>query len=254
MKCKKAKILISAALDGEISRKETLALGRHVSLCADCAREKVELADLRVSMSSWADESPSEWLAQSFACKLADLTEEKRAVEPKPRWRFGVFGPAAAGLAMAALLIVMVFHNRASLPTPTESPKRGPVIVAPDHPKKTGGQIVQVESAGGGRGRIQASDHHGPRHIALAPKNPPFVQPVPPPSTGPGAGAIADEIPVSGVAPSAAADEVKFNLGEAGIAMNESMEKLRGALQEAVDLVVSKPPMPAVEPIGGNTP
>lgn len=252
MKCNKAKILISAALDGEISQKETLALERHVSLCADCAREKVELAGLRVSMSSWADELPSEWLAQSFACKLADLTQEKHAVEPKPRWRFGVLGPAAAGLAMAALLIVMVFHNRASLPTPTESPARRPVIVVPDHPKKTGGQIAQVENTTGQQDRIHASDHHrrGRIHVTVAPVQPP----VQPPSTGPGGGAIADEAPVSGVAPSAAADEVKFNLGEAGIAMNESMEKLRGTLQEAVDLVVSKPPMPVVEPIGGDTP
>ena len=252
MRCKKAKILISAALDGELSAKEGLALERHMCLCAECAREKTELAGLRATMSSWSDESPSERLAGRFALGLQRIMQEKRAAEPKPKWRFGVLGPAAAGLAVAALLIVMLVHNRAPLPTPTVVVKPRVVTTAPDHQK----QIAQGNETTGPPGRMHASDHQGRRriHVAGAREKPPVTTPAAPPSTGPGAGAIIAETPVSGVAPSAAADQVKYNLGEAGIAMNETMEKLRGTLQEAVDLVVSKPPVPVVEPTGGNVP
>ena len=267
MKCARARILISAAQDGELSPKEQAVLDRHVSQCAECAREKAAVAELHGSMAMWTDAEPSEWLAQSFSYKLGQLMDEKRTAQAAPRRRFGIFAPVA-GFAAVALLIVMLLHNRAPIPT---TPPKQSRVVATGHGQT---EIPAVDTAGmtakppanQGNKRIHGENntvrhrtrwHPNPTHVAVAPQPHPAPRPAPEPGTASsGAGVIADEAAVSGVAPSAAADEIKYNIGEAGIAMNESMERLRGTLQEACDLVVAKPPVPMRDdqPAGGNVP
>jgi hypothetical protein len=266
MKCNNARILISASVDGELSPKEQFVLDRHVSLCTECAREKAAVSGLRGAMALWTDEEPSEWLAQSFSHKLGEFMEEKRAPQPAPRRRFGVFAPA--GLAAAALLIVMLVHNRVPTPAARVPVKSHEVATTSGQVRKSDTratdngkaeiQIAQGDNGSDGERNLVRHPGHRrhPRPVHVAMGNAEPVTPTVAPAVPPPGGSIADDSAVSGVAPSAAANEIKYNIGEAGIAMNESMERLRGTLQEAVDLVVSKPPMPArdTEPVGGNIP
>ena len=67
----------------------------------------------------------------------------------------------------------------------------------------------------------------------------------------------ATEIAAAGIAQGAVAAHVMDSLSGAELAMNETVERVRGTLQETVDLVVSKFPAPAdntLSPNGGSTP
>lgn len=110
MRCKNAKILISASMDGELSQREERVLQRHVHRCAECAREQAEVSNLRDVMSAWTDEEPSEWLAESFAYKLNDEME-RRTARPARRSR-RVFGTALAGFATALLAFGIIMHSQ----------------------------------------------------------------------------------------------------------------------------------------------
>lgn len=275
MKCNEAKILLSAELDGELSPSEELALTGHLAKCAACAQEKASLSSLRGTMSLWADEEPSEWLAQSFSYKLKDLMGECKAEAPKtaPRRRWGILGPATAGLLTALFLVIVLLHNQ---PQPTTGhPGVGPKapVVASTHPTKASHSIPHSapivatlpHTASGAikRGPARATIHHGvriawhaaPRYrthetiIAVKPTPAadiaPTVQPNSmPDATDAGIAAPPAAITIVGRMKPSGEDKLKDNIGEAGLAMNENVEKLRGKLQEAVDLLVSKPPMP----------
>jgi len=284
MKCKKAGILISAFADGELSPREQSALERHISACAACAREMQEITELRRDMALWAEEAPSEWLAQSFSHKLRELADEGCAPVPqKVRLRWGVLGPATAVFATAMLLIVIVLHNQTPPPVTREAAKSH--RTATQHAQDR--QAANPQAIGGeaqGTGQTPTTERHviPPKivrhrhariHVAVRPARDTNVKPETPDVTGPSPGYadlgsrggytgpapgdnIADRT-TSGVAPIAGADEVKDNLGEAGLAMNETVERLRGTLQQAVDLLVSKPPLPAnggTESHGGDIP
>jgi anti-sigma factor RsiW len=302
MKCSKVKVLLSAELDGELTPTEEMALTRHLAKCAECAQEKAELSSLRGGMSLWADEEPSEWLAQSFSYKLKELMEEGQTETPRPvRRRWGVFGPATAGLATALLLGVMLLHNQQQ-PTISPEPTVKPPAIATSHPvvkpsAKLAQQTVAVKPEAATEAPRAAYTAPTPvirtttyRHIAVRPtvsetrpvavavKSAPApyaeisAQPmmnskavdsrsIDPSSLGTatpytGSKAIAEVTIVGGTKPTGE-EAMKDNIGEAGLAMNENVEKLRGKLQEAVDLLVSKPPMPVktgADANGGNNP
>lgn len=271
MKCRKAGILISALADGELSPREQSALERHISACAACAREMQEIAELRRDMAVWADEAPSEWLAQNFSHKLQELTSSGCApVTQKARLRWGVLGPATAVFATAMLLIVIVLHNQTPPPVTREAAKSHRTAAQQaENARASNPQAIQEAAQGAGQTLTAERDvippkivrHRHPRvHVAVRPARSTDVKPTTD-LTGPATGYaapgslgghtgptpgdnIADRT-TSGVAPIAGADEVKYSLGEAGLAMNETVERLRGTLQQAVDLLVSKPPLPA---------
>jgi len=109
MRCKQARILISAALDGELLSREESALSRHMASCAACAREREELIAVCRVMETWKDEEPSALLAQRFSYQLCKLQTE--VASPKVRRSGWLFGTAAASLVTAALAIVLVLHS-----------------------------------------------------------------------------------------------------------------------------------------------
>lgn len=286
MKCKKAGILISALADGELSPREQSALERHISACAACAREMREITELRTGMALWADEAPSEWLAQNFSHKLRELADEGCVpVRQKARLRWGVLGPATAVFAAAMLLVIVVLHNQVPPPVTREAAKSHPSPTQHAENRQASNPQAIEEDAQLPETRAIVGQHvvpprvarhrHARTHVAVRPARAANVKPETPDVTGPSPqpgyvdlssrggypqpapeDAIADRA-TSGVAPIAGAAEVKDNLGEAGIAMNETVERLRGTLQEAVDLLVSKPPLPAnggTESHGGYIP
>jgi len=137
MKCKNARILISALVDGELSQREERDLRRHLRKCSECAREHAEVSNLRDVMAVWTDEEPSDWLAQNFAYRLRDEMERKPARRArKPR---RVFGTAVAGFATALLAFGVIMHSQLApqdaVPTkpPTVTQQAEPSVP----PKKT---------------------------------------------------------------------------------------------------------------------
>lgn len=293
MRCKKARILLSVSLDGELSRGEELALERHLSGCAECAQEQADLAALRSTMPLWADEEPSEWLAQNFAHKLGQLQEESTArPSGRRRLQWSVLGPTAAGLAAALLVIGLLVRSQIQAPGPQRAPAP-PTIAESQEPKTTvpqpAGEAAE-RSAGLARTEPKSAAplerQPTPSPTAARPVKPleekelqgrPGRSPVASPDwhaarpsepvydredSAPPAPEAERVIIVGGfaggeIAPTAIANRITENLGEAGLAMNETVERVRGNLQRTVDLLVSEPPAPVNHDTysnGGNTP
>jgi len=271
MKCKKAKILVSASLDGELSRREQIALQRHLSTCAGCAEEKAKLSALRDAMPLWADEEPSERLAESFARRLQQLQREKpvRRGGPVARW---LLGTAAAGAATALIMVGFLLHGllvqQVPLPAPTKVVKppaateksagSQPAPKAPStgvsepasKPSVTSREPDRVSSPPvrerypGRRYFANRPSPHGPRPGKLASRHPT--------SMAEARQIVAAKMAAAGIAQDTATTQVTDDLGEAGLAMNETIERVRGNLQKTVDLIVSAFPAPADDTLDSN--
>jgi len=259
MRCKKARILVSASLDGELSRREQSALQRHLSACAGCAEESARFSALRDTISLWTDEEPSERLAESFAHKLHQLQQKEPAAKPVvARW---LLGTAAAGAATALVMVGFLLHSLLVQPVPLPAPAE---VVKPPAAagKPTGaekspapGTISGITAAPAVRkgdreptrvGRPQPARGRRPRPLASRVRSADEARRM-----------AATEIAAAGIAQGAVAAHVMDSLSGAELAMNETVERVRGTLQETVDLVVSKFPAPAdntLSPNGGSTP
>ena len=257
MRCKTAKIMLSAHFDGELSPGQLSALGRHLSACASCAKEKSELSALHDTMSLWADEEPTGLLAESFAGRLGEFPERGQAIDLRRRSRW-VFGTAAAGLATALLAIGLLLRSQVWQPA-TEGIV-GPPAITESQPALPGTAIegatpsskpapLETKSAAVVKARPARRQTGGPAPYTRRP-----------------AGTVSSgAVPMSGPdlmvsektgAPGAVAIKVTDSLGEAGLAMNETAERVRGNLQRTVDLLISRPPAPAddgMDSNGGNT-
>jgi len=116
MKCKAARILISAAADGEISKIEEIALDAHLTECVECRRERSSVNTLRRRLTVWEAQEPAESLADSFAMRLRREHESRaarRGVFVFPR--LPAFGLATA---TAAVVLVLAFIGIAQRPGP----------------------------------------------------------------------------------------------------------------------------------------
>ncbi|MCL6628897.1 MAG: zf-HC2 domain-containing protein [Armatimonadetes bacterium] len=270
MICKSAKILVSALLDGELSPRERSALDRHLASCASCSEEMEKLAKVREIMSGWGDEEPSPWLAANFTEKLARLQQEKTASK-SGRLTGWVFGTAVTGAAVTLVLVGFFAHGliqQGFTPPRYESPPR--ISQRDDAPVATHeGTIRQQEI------RRATNEHESqPRNQQTAQSNrevsggtrhhPGTSYPVGTSSDYSGARdrglpikrdnkglqlaneliavAQAQEVGATilgaGVTQTTAAVEVTENLSEIQLAMNETVERVRGSIMEAVDTVV----------------
>ena len=270
MRCKKARILLSALLDGELTRSEELALERHMSACAVCAREKAQLSALRDSMTLWADGEPSAWLAENFAHKLRRLAEEGAAARPAAiRARRRTFGTAAAGFAAVLVAIGLLLHSQIWQPAvrdvaqhPALTGPSAPPHGAPTEAAKPSGapapiKVMPVEQRPAPAPAVQSA----PVHVGARPTKRPHARPVHRPAefvsppavpTPEEERLVVERIATAGAAQRAAVVKVTDNLGEAGLAMNESIERVRGTLRKAADLLVSEFPMPAEDSTDAN--
>lgn len=285
MNCKNAKILISADLDGELSERETVALDGHLMSCAACAREREKLSAVSAAMRVWEDREPSEWLAQSFAYKLRELQLEPQAV--KKRWGIWQTGIAATGLLTAALAIFIVFHGHnipVSNPGVHFTPER--VAVAPAKPvpdthtiSKSGLKATISEFTNAIPNRLKVT-----KRIATARKRSIYVASglraryyraykpsmenrldfhprgaIEVASRGGSADRerveqeqarrlIMEKILKNAKSPKGDAATVAVsNLSDAGVAMDETLERVRGALRKAADVLADVPASTEVE-------
>lgn len=256
MKCKEIKILLSAGIDGELTASEKFALDQHVSSCAECARDKAQFARLGEVMPLWADAEPSPWLAEKFSCKLAKLQECGPDRVAKRRFRWGTLSAATAGVAAAVLVIGLLIHSnvpqapmqvKGQPQTKVVQPATQPAdntLVAENNPIKPlptpaiehGGQRLALHYA--------APVHHPQPEAIMA--NAPATPIAPTPAYSDSAEAVT----------AAAKSMVSENLGEASLAMNDTIERVRGNLQKSVDLMISKPPVPVTDSThtNGGTP
>lgn len=243
MRCKKARVLISASLDGELSRSQELALERHLSVCAACAQEKAQFSALRDTMAGWTDEEPSERLAQRFAQKLKELGEG--ALPARPGYRRWLFGTATAGLATALLVLGFLLYTQVQPPVPVPQDSAEPPAVTTAEPPGT----VQAEPPDVVAGVAPTQRAEDVRRTRRYPSRlgrlssrgaaPTRVQDV--------ESAILREVAAAKYTEGEAASTVSDGLGEASLTMNGTIEQVRGTLRMAADLVASQYPMPAGE-------
>lgn len=267
MRCKRARIMISASIDGGLSRREESAVERHLSRCAACAREKAELTHLQDAMALWADEEPSAWLAENFAHRMKAQQEKRQpAAVRRPRW---LVGTAAAGLATAllAFAILVTYQLQAPPVQPTKTTLETPAATQPAaemaKPPTTQPAVKPAPDASpsvarpdGDKGtwtRLTGGENARPR--------PPVVS-RPPRSPKRGTGSLisrgtpapaeAERIVLKNIAAAGFANErathaVTDELGEAELAVNESIERVRGTLRRAVDVLMASYAAPAIE-------
>ena len=123
MKCKKIGILISAAMDGEITEREALELEAHLAHCRECRRERDSLSAVRKTLAAWETPEPAESLANSFAARLRREQDARaRGARVLIFPRLGSFGWASAA-AVALLAAAYVGTLRApETPRPVKRP------------------------------------------------------------------------------------------------------------------------------------
>lgn len=269
MRCKSAKILLSASLDGELSSRERSALDRHLASCVSCSQEMKSLARVREIMSCWADEEPSSWLAANFAEKLARLQHEKTVSKPS-RLSGWVFRTAFAGTAVMLILVGFFMHGFIQERfTPTKYESHSNISQRDDStaaPRKGTVRQQEISQAIGGhesqhrnqqttqpRGEVSegarhhpdtsprvvtSTDHSGIRNKVPTKQDNKRLQLTNELVAMAQAQEVGATILVAGVAQSTAALEVTENLSEIQLAMNETVERVRGSIMEAVDTVV----------------
>ena len=96
MDCERARALISAQLDGELSAAEAAALQAHLETCADCREERRWMQQLDAALPAYELEPPAQ---------LHDAVMQRIRSEGKTKKR-RVWIPAAAIAAAAALVLL----------------------------------------------------------------------------------------------------------------------------------------------------
>lgn len=258
MKCKEIKILLSASIDGELTASEEFALDQHVSSCAECARDKAQFARLGELMPLWADAEPSPWLAEKFSYKLAKLQECGPERVPKRRVRWGTLSAATAGLAAAVLMIGLLIHsNVPQAPMQVKGQPPTKAIQPRLETTRMTGNLSVPEPIPTQRIRhrgIKSMVRHIPR--ANRPQPEASIAAMPSRPSEPMAAATRDYPLPEGAIAMVARSTISENLGEASLAMNDTIERVRGNLQKSVDLMISQPPVPVTDSThtNGGTP
>lgn len=260
MRCSKARILLSASLDSELSPKEELALEKHISVCAACASEMESFAGLQSVMSAWVDEEPSDWLAQNFAFKLKDIAgASKPVVKRKSRWLPGM---VTAGLLTVTAALAMIMHTQFMEPNIT-LPDNPPVVaVNPVHMPDTAATkpgtgiskpVITAKTFSAKPVYVRKHNNRKYiRHNNYAPRPIMMAANIDEPvrldlSSRHAERMIMKNIAIARNAEGETTGKVTEHLSEASMAMNETIERVRGTLRVAADL------MSAEQPVNNNT-
>lgn len=271
MNCKKARILISAGFDGELSEKERVVLDRHLASCAECAKEKAQISKLSMTMHAWEDVESPEWLAQSFSYKLCDLQKETEQVKPRiSRW---LVGTAATGLVAVILAFFMLFNGQVNPVSTVENAKpivktqlnhksvapiMKPVVVEKQPaPVVTPKPRISAVVAPHSKRIVRVA--YVPRHRHIRVYKPSRLQfyskeSFELASRGLSASQVRTEqqerarqliidklLKTAGTPKGDAVTVAAQDLGSAGITMDESLERVRGVLRKAADVLANTP-------------
>ena len=126
MKCKSIRVLISAAMDGEITEREALALEAHLAQCRECRLERDSLSRVRKALTAWETPEPDEALAEAFAARLRREQESRaKGLRALIFPRLGAYGWATA---VAAAILAAAYIGAMRAPE-TPSPVKRPAVV-----------------------------------------------------------------------------------------------------------------------------
>lgn len=116
MSCKKFKILLSAHLDGEITKDEEKKLLEHLKKCADCARELEYLKEIKKVFILKERKEPQEFFETRLFARI-----KNKGMQPIRRRYFSVFRKSILVILIFFLLIVgWASYKNFFYPRPTE--------------------------------------------------------------------------------------------------------------------------------------
>lgn len=139
MKCKNARILISAAADGELSQRESLALDEHLASCADCRRERKAVGGLRRAMTAWEPAEPAESLTDAFMLRLS---REREAEAHSWHTLFLARLPAYGMASAAAVVILAAVYIATMKPSLAPANRHPDVAVNQQAPEKPRNNVI----------------------------------------------------------------------------------------------------------------
>ena len=152
--CREARPLLPLFFDGELEARQMRAVALHSTRCSECEHELRELEHLQEAIAAhvtsvvdtidvsqvWAGVAPRlTGRAPSFSERWATWWEESRA-----GWR--VRGPAFAGVALAAMLAVVIVQRGGEVPAPSPLPRAARAQAKIDNSAKLDSMQSSVDS------------------------------------------------------------------------------------------------------------
>lgn len=123
MRCKKAKRLLSAKLDGMLSPRQERAVCRHLEGCAACRAQLRAYASLDAAVGALAQTPPAA-LPQKIADEIAGTQYEKTAAKHR---RF-LWGPGTVAAALVVLLLLVYGGAESGTLYPEQTADYSPVV------------------------------------------------------------------------------------------------------------------------------
>ena len=111
MECEKANNLLSAYVDGALSPRQRARVERHVSTCARCCEDVIELRNLKALLSDITSPEPA---PEFWSCALRSATASP--VVRRHRIERRIRAASAAGLTLLALLAIPKIFPSETLP------------------------------------------------------------------------------------------------------------------------------------------
>ncbi|MDH7601990.1 MAG: zf-HC2 domain-containing protein [Armatimonadota bacterium] len=106
MNCRKVTNLVSAYIDGELTGAEMLAIRRHLSECAECAKEYESLRSLKQAMARLRTAVPRKDLAAVVIAKI----EEQHSARSR---KFGIWMSKLAGVKLSPVTAALAVFGAA---------------------------------------------------------------------------------------------------------------------------------------------
>jgi len=111
MTCRKSREYVSRSIDGDLSDRESARLERHLALCGECRTLREDLTAIVDGAARLETPAPSDkaWLKirAGLTAEEAGRTGERRWVSKRPAFGLGFPALRFAGIAAAALALVI---------------------------------------------------------------------------------------------------------------------------------------------------
>lgn len=106
--CERMRCMLSAYTDGELNKKQTAAVEKHLGSCPSCAREAEQLRTLSALVSDVAQELVP---PAHIHASVMRMVKETPKLIPKPKrvWRWQTVGSALAAVCLLTILTTALF-------------------------------------------------------------------------------------------------------------------------------------------------
>ncbi len=103
MNCRESELQLDAYHDGELDLAGSLALEEHLAACPACSQR---YAARRLQSSRIRIEAPRYSAPASLRRRIEQMLPEKKSIEEKIRWHWGIPAAAAAGILVALAVLL----------------------------------------------------------------------------------------------------------------------------------------------------